>query len=239
MRSRISNTSSTNGCSRCISFGGRSGGGTAISSQDRPGRRREHVDAIAEIHGLLDRVRHEEHRRLRLAPQLDQQLLHVQPRRRIERAERLVHQDDARRQDQRAGDGHALPHAARQLAAGTCARRASRRGRPWRSTRAPARAARAPARRGTRGRTRRCPRPCGCRTTCSPGRPCRGPAPGPPTGLPLHQHRAGGGGMLRRAGRRSAAARSTCRSRTARESRRTRPCPGRSGDREGHVADDA
>ena len=33
----------------------------------------------------------------------------------IERAEGLVHQDDPRPQDQRAGDGHALPHAAGEL----------------------------------------------------------------------------------------------------------------------------
>ena len=124
MMSRISNTRSTNAGSRCISFGGRSGGGTAISRRIVPGRRREHVDAVAEIDRLLDRVGDEEHRRLRLPPQLDQQLLHVQARRRIERAERLVHQDDPRRQDQRARDRDALAHAARQLARDTSARRA-------------------------------------------------------------------------------------------------------------------
>ena len=69
MISRISNTRSMNAGSRCISFGGRSGAGTAISLQDRARRRREHVDAIAEIDGFLDRVRDEEHRRLRLPPQ--------------------------------------------------------------------------------------------------------------------------------------------------------------------------
>ena len=184
MMSRISNTRSTNAGSRCISFGGRSGGGTSISRRIVPGRRREHVDAIAEVDRLLDRMGDEEHRRLRFPPQVDEQLLHVQPRRRIERAERLVHQDDARRQDQRPRDRHALAHAAGQLA--RILRRVALDVEPdlARSTRAPARAARAPARRGTRGRTRRCPRPSGCRTTCSPETPCCDRSPGASTGLP-------------------------------------------------------
>jgi len=33
----------------------------------------------------------------------------------VEGAERLVHQDDGRRVGEGPGDGHALPHAARQL----------------------------------------------------------------------------------------------------------------------------
>ena len=34
---------------------------------------------------------------------------------RVEGAERLVHEDDPRLEDQRAGDGHPLPHAAGKL----------------------------------------------------------------------------------------------------------------------------
>ena len=85
-------------------------------ADDRPRRRREHVHAVAEVDGLFDRMRHEKHRRLRFLPEIDQQFLHVQPRRRIQRPERFVHEDDARRQNQRARDRHALPHAAGQLA---------------------------------------------------------------------------------------------------------------------------
>ena len=179
MMSRMSKQRSTNSGSRCISFGGRCGAGTRHLPEDRPGRGGEDVDAVAEIHGLLDGVRDEEDRRLRLTPEIHEQRLHVQACRRIERAERLVHQDDPRRQNQRARDRDALAHAARQLAAGTSSRRDRRRGRPWRSTRGPARAAPSPPRRGTRARTRRCPRPCGCRTTCSPGTPCCGRSPAP------------------------------------------------------------
>ena len=60
-------------------------------------------------------MRDEEHRRFGLPPQLDDQLLHVEARRRIERAERLVHENDARRENERPRNRHALPHAARQL----------------------------------------------------------------------------------------------------------------------------
>ena len=59
---------------------------------------------------------HEEHRGFGFAPQLVEQLLHVQPRGRIERAERFVHEDDARPEDQCACDRDALAHAAGQLA---------------------------------------------------------------------------------------------------------------------------
>ncbi len=175
MMSRISHTRSTKAGSRSISFGGWVGGGTTISRMNRARRRGEHVDAIAEIDRLLDRMRDEEHGRLRFLPQIDQQLLHVQPRRRIQGAERLVHEDDAGREDQACGRSPRVGACHPTARSGISGRRASRRGRPWRSTRAPARAVRAPASRGTRDRTRRCPRRSGCRTTCSPERPCCGP----------------------------------------------------------------
>ena len=85
-------------------------------AQDSTRRRGEHVHAVAEIDGFFDGMRHEEHRCLRFLPQLVEQLLHAEPRGRIERAERLVHQDDARPEDQRARDRHALAHAAGELA---------------------------------------------------------------------------------------------------------------------------
>jgi len=85
-------------------------------AQDSTRRRGEHVHTVAEIDGLLDRMRHEKDRRFGFSPQLVQQLLHVEARRRIERAKRLVHQDDARSQNEGARDRYALAHAAGQLA---------------------------------------------------------------------------------------------------------------------------
>ena len=76
----------------------------------------------------------------------------------------------------------------------------------------------APARRGTRGRTRRCPRRCGCRTTCSPGTPCCGRTRAP-TGLPPTSTVPSRGRISAGAAPRSAAAPWTCRSPTGRGSR--------------------
>src|SRR5215207_1117472 len=83
--------------------------------EDGARRRREHVRPVAEVHGFLDGVRDEEDGGLCLARQRDEQILHAEPRRGVESAERLVHEDDARPENQRAGDGHALAHAAGQL----------------------------------------------------------------------------------------------------------------------------
>src|SRR6266550_402601 len=83
--------------------------------QNRAGRGRDDVGPVAEVHRFLDRVRHEEHRRLQVAPEVDQQILHSHPGGRIERAEWFVHQNDSGPQDQRARDRDALSHAAGQL----------------------------------------------------------------------------------------------------------------------------
>src|SRR5215203_3031364 len=85
-------------------------------AQDSTRRRGEHVYTVAEIDRFLDGMRHEEDRGFGLSPQLVEQLLHVEAGGRIERAEGLIHQDDARPEDQRACDRHTLAHAARQLA---------------------------------------------------------------------------------------------------------------------------
>jgi hypothetical protein len=55
-----------------------------------------------------DGVGDDQHRRLDLVPQVHDELLHVVAGRLVEGGERLVHQDDARLQDQAAGDGHSL-----------------------------------------------------------------------------------------------------------------------------------
>ena len=60
-------------------------------------------------------MRDEDHRRARLRPDLEQ--LHVEPlpRHLVQRAERLVHQEQRGRERQRASDRHALLHASGQL----------------------------------------------------------------------------------------------------------------------------
>ena len=57
-------------------------------------------------------MRDEQHGRLHLPPQPDEQILHVEAGGRIEGAERLVHEDDPRPEDERPGDRHPLAHPA-------------------------------------------------------------------------------------------------------------------------------
>src|SRR3982074_339128 len=52
--------------------------------------RREQQDAIAQQHRLRDRVGHEQHGETGFGPQLQQLLLHLAPRQRVERGERLL-----------------------------------------------------------------------------------------------------------------------------------------------------
>src|SRR6185295_16726020 len=64
----------------------------AVAVRD-PSRRRGHHDQLGrEEERLLDAVRDEEEHLLRFPPQLEDQLLDLLARERIERAERLVHQ---------------------------------------------------------------------------------------------------------------------------------------------------
>src|SRR3954451_10617587 len=84
--------------------------------EERAGSGRKHVHTIAQINRLLDRVRHEKHGGLGFPPQVNEQCLHVEAGGWIKRAERLVHEDDARREDQRPRDGDTLPHPAGQFA---------------------------------------------------------------------------------------------------------------------------
>ena len=94
-----------------------SGGSRAVAVElalDLAGMRREQQDAVADQHGLRDRVGHEQHREARIGPQLEQLVLHPAPRERIERGERLVHQQHVRLHRQRPRDGDALFHAAGQ-----------------------------------------------------------------------------------------------------------------------------
>jgi hypothetical protein len=80
-----------------------------------PRVRRQQRDAVADHQRFFDGVRDEQQREAHLVPQLEQFLLHLAARERIERGEGLVHQQHARLHGQRAGDGHALLHAAGEL----------------------------------------------------------------------------------------------------------------------------
>ncbi len=83
---------------------------------DPAGARRHHDDACREEDGLGDRVRYEDRPSIRVsrpdAQQLEVQALsgHL-----VERAERLVHEQQSRRERERAGDRDALLHPAREL----------------------------------------------------------------------------------------------------------------------------
>ena len=76
---------------------------------------REHHDLVGQIDGLLDAVRHEHRRDLRQPDQFEQHFLHRNAHLRVQCREGLVHQQDLGLDDERAGDGHALLHAAGQL----------------------------------------------------------------------------------------------------------------------------
>ena len=76
---------------------------------------REHDDAIGHVHRLVDVVRDVDDRLARALPDPEELLLHQLTCLRIERRERLVHQQDRRLHGQRARDPHTLAHAARQL----------------------------------------------------------------------------------------------------------------------------
>ena len=73
---------------------------------------REQQDAVADDQSLLDGVGDEQQREVHVAPQLQQLFLHLAAGQRIQRGERLVHQQDLRLHGQRAGDRHAGLHAA-------------------------------------------------------------------------------------------------------------------------------
>ena len=73
------------------------------------------IDSIPQEDGLFDRVGDKEYGGLRGAPELEQKILHRHARHRVERAKRLVHQNDPRMQDQGARDRDPLTHAAGEL----------------------------------------------------------------------------------------------------------------------------
>src|SRR5450432_1499416 len=83
--------------------------------QDPPRSRRHHDDPRRQIRGLGDRVGDEDDRALLAPPELLQLLVEAVARDLVERAEGLVHHQQARLEGERAGDRDALLHPARQL----------------------------------------------------------------------------------------------------------------------------
>src|SRR2546427_6146664 len=82
----------------------------AVRALDGPRAGGDHDDAIGERDGLLEIMGHEDDGRPRRRPQLEQLVLHERPRLHVERAERLVPQQDAGLVDERLGEGGAVAH---------------------------------------------------------------------------------------------------------------------------------
>src|SRR5215211_4556851 len=80
------------------------------------GRRgRQHDDAVGQVDRLVDVVRDEQDRHPVLLAHPQHEVLEVAARLRVDRGERLVHQQDLRLIGKRAGDRHPLLHPAREL----------------------------------------------------------------------------------------------------------------------------
>ena len=75
----------------------------------------QHQDAVGEEDRFVQIVGDEDDRDVDLAPDFEEMRLHAAARLRVERAERLVHQENARLIGERAHDGDALLHAAGKL----------------------------------------------------------------------------------------------------------------------------
>src|SRR5262249_58540595 len=82
---------------------------------DAAGARLHDDHAVGEIDRLVDAVRYKDNGIPRFGPDLEQFLLELLARLRVDRAERLVHEQDVRLLRQRACDADALLHAAGDL----------------------------------------------------------------------------------------------------------------------------
>ena len=91
--------------------------GMSSTSLMRPGRARHHRDAVAEHDRLVDRMGDEHHGLALVGPlhELQELLLQDLAGLRVERGERLVHQQDRRIDRERAHEADALLHAAGEL----------------------------------------------------------------------------------------------------------------------------
>ena len=79
------------------------------------GPSRQHDHAIGHVHGLLDIVGHVENARARALPDPEQLLHHQRARLRVERGERLVHEEHGGVDGEGPRDAHPLPHAPGEL----------------------------------------------------------------------------------------------------------------------------
>ena len=84
-------------------------------ADETPRRLAHDVDVVSEQKGFIDVMSHEENRRPMLAPNVKQKSVHRQTRLGIERAERLIHQQHLRAEDEGSGNRDPLFHAARKL----------------------------------------------------------------------------------------------------------------------------
>ncbi len=192
---------------------------------DPPRPRRHHDDAGREEDGLGDRVGDEDDGRARRLP--DPQELHVEAlaRHLVERAERLVHQQERRVEGERPRDRDALLHPARELPR-MVVLEALQLDELEHLRDAVAAALLAPARRARAG-ARCSSRRCASRRGRRPGTRSRSRGRGAPAATASRSRAPRR--RSARSGRRSRAGASTCRSRTGRSARRTRR--GRSRDR--------
>src|SRR5215467_7029421 len=84
-----------------------------VDDPARPGRHDDH--AVGEDDRLHDVVRDEEHRALPLLPEAEQLEAHLLPRQGVERAERLVHEQERGLGDEGAAESDPLLHPSREL----------------------------------------------------------------------------------------------------------------------------
>src|SRR5882757_1374714 len=84
-------------------------------SVDAPRARAQYDDSIRQEHRLFNVVRHHDHGNADIQPQALQLLLQSESGQRIQRAQRLIQQEQFGTVDEGAGDGGALSHAARNL----------------------------------------------------------------------------------------------------------------------------
>src|SRR5260370_3806228 len=82
---------------------------------DAPGPCGHYGDPLREVDGFVHIVGDEDHGFARFLPDGEQLALHQAAGLCVERAERFIHQQDARVDGERSGDGDALFHAARKL----------------------------------------------------------------------------------------------------------------------------
>ena len=113
-RARGAAIARNSGVSR-MSSGRSAGRSLSMMSVMRPGRGDITTMRGREEHRLGDRVGDEDHRLLGLRPELQQLLVQMVAHDLVERAERLVHQQQVGIEGERAGDRGALLHAAGQL----------------------------------------------------------------------------------------------------------------------------